>query len=393
MTKATLTRASTLALTAALALAALASPAAARTKTKTVARCVPSGVTLAETERSFSTLTLSLGKLPKGAAIVDVNPAVRITQNDAYTQVLFASPGGKLSMLANGDSHTSTGDDFGTGPGCSGELASFDDEAATPFAGSTGPFVGGRQPLSPLAALDGGSAAGNFRFFISDMDPSAGTVGVVDAVGATVTYRYKVKKKKKKEQGRKSAASVSAKKGKKVNRTGSKDVCLNTALPVNNGPNDPPTSDRGTLGAVPLATGKIPQDAKVTDVDARVRLTHTYEGDIEFWLSSPNGTLTPLWIGANESESDFGSGAADCTGTPTAFDDEAATSIIGAPAPLAGVFKPILPLSGFDKGPAGGTWTLYVADHWTGDLGVLNAVGLNIDYRYRVVKKAKKKKK
>ena len=294
-----------------------------------------------------------------------------------------------MALLANGDSNSGSGDDFGTGPGCGGQLTTFDDEAAATFFGAAPPFAGSFQPLSSLAGLDGGPAAGNFTFIFEDLDDSAGTSAIVDAVGATVTYRYKVRKKKPKP---KKSGAAAAKKVKRVTRTGSKDVCVTPSLVVNNGPNDPPTSDRATLGAVAIATGALPRGAVVTDVDARVRMTHTYEGDIDFFLVSPTGGIVPLWNGSGESEDDFGSGATDCTGAFTVFDDEAGSPILGGTSPFAGSFTPLGPLAALDRRLAGGSWTLYVVDHYTGDRGVLHSAGLNIDYSYRVIKKPKKKK-
>jgi subtilisin-like proprotein convertase family protein len=379
---------------AALGLVAGASPAAAKTKTATTTVCTPVSVAVPTDAHSHATVPFSLGKLPKGATILDVNPQIRITQQRAYMNVLVASPAGRMALLGNGDSQAATTtDDWGTGPACAGTPTTFDDQASTTFFNSSPPNAGTFSPLSPLSNLNGGPAAGTWRFFVDDLNNNPARPATVNSVGATVVYQYRVKKKKKKSK--KSAAEISKKKKQKLGppRFGSTDSCVNANLVVNNGPNDPPTSDRATLGAVPIATANLPRGATVTDVDARVRMTHTFEGDVEFYLASPTGVIVPLWIGNNEDGDDFGTGAPDCTGTPTVFDDEAGTSILDGTSPYAGSFKPITPLSALDGSLAGGTWTLYVEDHYTGDRGVLHSAGLKIDYSYRGKVKQKKHKK
>jgi subtilisin-like proprotein convertase family protein len=384
---------------AALGLIAGASPAAAKTKLKTkvatASVCTPVSVAVPTEEHSVATVPFTLGKLPKGATVLDVNPQIRISQQDVYMNVLVASPNGHMALLGNGDSQGSgSGADWGTGSACAGTPTTFDDQAVTTFFGSNPPFAGTFQPLSPLANLNGGPAAGTWQFFVDDLGGGTNPA-TVNSVGATVVYQYKVKKKKK---SKKSAAISKKKKKLKLGppRPGSFDNCVNANLTVNNGPNDiappgPDVSDRATLGAVPIAATTIPRNATVTDVDARVRMTHTYEGDIEFYLASPTGVIVQLWNGNSESDDDFGSGPPDCTGTFTVFDDETTTSILDGTGPYNGSFKPLFPLSRFDGAGASGTWTLYVEDHYTGDRGVLHSVGLKIDYTYRTVKKKHKK--
>jgi subtilisin-like proprotein convertase family protein len=368
---------------AALALLGLAAPASAKTKTATKTVCVPGGA-LPNTDHSFVQLPVSLGKLPKKAKITDVNASLRATSNDATDiHAYLASPAGRLAMLIDSE-RSIAGTAFGTGPGCGGSPTSFDDEAAVTVDTGTNPFTGNFKPFTPLSVMDGGPAAGTFRLIVEDLNSGPPETQSVDGGSVTVAYSYPVKKKKKKKKSKKSAASAKA---KFVNRTGSKDVCLPLSVPVNN---NQPADDRATINPVTIATGKLPKGAKVTDVDVRVRMTHTYRGDIEFFLFSPGGGFVPVWIGQSETQPDWGSGATDCTGSLTVFDDEAPTSIVGSTAPSAGAFQPLTPLSALDGLLAGGAWTLYANDHYTGDQGTLQAVGLNIDYRYRAKKKAKK---
>lgn len=364
-----------------------AAPASAKTKTASKTVCVGGGA-IPNAPHTLLQVPVSLGKLPKKARITDVNAALRVTHPATSELTAYlASPAGKLAMLADLE-RTGIDADFGTGPGCGGSPTSWDDEAAGPdMTGVGGTKEGTFKPYTPLSVMDGGFAAGNFTFIVEDLDESSPAGGTVDGASVTVAYSYPVKKKKKKK-GKKSAAAAKKPKPKFVNKTGTADVCTNFAVPISN---NPPTDDRATINPVAIATGRLPKGATITDVDARVRMTHSYEGDVELFLVSPTGGIVPLWIGYNESEDDFGTGSTDCTGIPTAFDDEAPTSITAGTAPLAGLFRPIGPLSTLDGRQAAGTWTLYVNDHYTGDEGTLHAAGLNIDYRYRAKKKAKKK--
>jgi hypothetical protein len=94
----------------------------------------------------------------------------------------------------------------------------------------------------------------------------------------------------------------------------------------------------------------------------RIRLNHTYDGDIDISLTGPDGTTIDLSSDNGLNGDNYGSGAADCSGTMTVFDDQASTSIIGQPAPFAGVFRPEQALSAFEGKPSQGNWTLRVTD-------------------------------
>ena len=70
-----------------------------------------------------------------------------------------------------------------------------------------------------------------------------------------------------------------------------------------------------------------PKGAKVTDVNVGVRITHTFDMDVVVTLVSPTGGLVPLVVGEGGSFDDFGSGATNCGGTLTTFDDSASNPI------------------------------------------------------------------
>jgi subtilisin-like proprotein convertase family protein len=362
------------------------------TRTATVTRCTLVGLTLPELQppdNSITRIPFSLGKLPKGARILDVDATLRATAaNTGDLRAVLASPGGAMADLINLRPTNGNGVDLGTGPACGGTPTTLDDEAITSIgvSPSPNPFAGSFKPESPLSALDGGPARGEFVFFAADLNQTSHPV-TIDAVGAKVTYRYKAKRR----SAKRSAATAK----KRKFRTGTKDVCVPTAVALDNG--NPPDDDLGYfLKSLPISSGKLPKGALVTDVDLRVRATHTYVGDLDFYLSAPGGGTAAVWVGYDESVDEmdkalaFGSGATDCTGALATFDDEAPQSSTTATTPFgAATFQPTSPLSALDGRRAGGTWTLWAEDKYFGDNGVLQAAGLHITYRYpaRVKKK------
>lgn len=108
---------------------------------------------------------------------------------------------------------------------------------------------------------------------------------------------------------------------------------------------------------------------RVLDVDASFRAGTSYTPAMVVQLVSPAGTPVALVHkrGRSYPSEDFGSGAESCAGTPTAFDDSAATPIaVGAP-PFAGTYRPEEPLSRFAGEAVAGTWTLRVTSFYLYD--------------------------
>jgi subtilisin-like proprotein convertase family protein len=105
----------------------------------------------------------------------------------------------------------------------------------------------------------------------------------------------------------------------------------------------------------------------------RVRIghiTHTYDGDLTLVLISPDGRTVKLVGGKGEGGDDF---------VDTTFDDNAASTIRSTtPAPFTGTFKPAEPLSVLDGAPLSGSWTLKVVDNSSGDIGTVDAWGLDV---------------
>ena len=107
----------------------------------------------------------------------------------------------------------------------------------------------------------------------------------------------------------------------------------------------------------------------VVDVNVRLNITHTYDADVNIHLRHPDGTLVELSTANGSSGDNF---------TNTIFDDEAAISVVGQPAPFNGSFRPEGLLSVLDGKPAAGTWQLQVADTAGQDTGTLNSWSLDL---------------
>ena len=145
----------------------------------------------------------------------------------------------------------------------------------------------------------------------------------------------------------------------------------------------PATYANPNVTAIPdLATIDIPitvADAgPVADVNVRVRINHSFDGDLVLALVAPDNTVVTLVNRRGSSGDNFGSGTLDCAGTFTVFDDAAATAITAGIAPFAGSFKPEGLLSTFNNHEASGTWKLRITDAAGQDVGTLGCVQLEI---------------
>ncbi|MFO0808424.1 MAG: S8 family serine peptidase [Gemmataceae bacterium] len=113
----------------------------------------------------------------------------------------------------------------------------------------------------------------------------------------------------------------------------------------------------------------VPDSVVIRDINIRVRITHTYVGDLNLQLQAPNGRIVQLFnrVGG------YGTNL-----TNTVFDDEATQSINNGIAPFSGSFRPDQPLSAFDGLKSKGTWKLIVADMATQDIGTLQEWSITI---------------
>ena len=123
----------------------------------------------------------------------------------------------------------------------------------------------------------------------------------------------------------------------------------------------------------------------LSDVNVSVRLNHTFVGDLKIDLVHPDNTTVNLVNRRGSSGANFGSGANDCSGTPTSFDDQAApliSAITSGGAPYASTFKPEGSLAAFNGKPSNGTWKLHVSDNANLDSGTVGCVKLELNKRF-----------
>ncbi|MFL6208009.1 MAG: proprotein convertase P-domain-containing protein [Pyrinomonadaceae bacterium] len=124
----------------------------------------------------------------------------------------------------------------------------------------------------------------------------------------------------------------------------------------------------------------VSQTGAVADLNVKVRLNHTFDGDVTIALVAPDNTIVTLSdrrANANDGGDNYGTGNNDCSGTPTIFDDAAANSISTGAPPFAGTFKPETPLSAFNGKSITGTWKLRVTDSAALDTGTIGCVTLD----------------
>jgi proprotein convertase P-domain-containing protein len=200
---------------ASLGLMVGASPAAAKTKTKTFNQCVSTGVAIpdqpsSDTDpRPSASFSIPVGVpkfkgKPQDGVVTAFNSAgVRITHTDDGDLILFlVSPGGKVITLADERDDNTSGDGYGTGAAsCAGSLVQFGDAFGTPIAtpGNTtsgSPIVGSFRPEQPVSSFIGGPARGPWTLIVQDLANI--DTGSINALSLNFTYKYKVKPKKKK---------------------------------------------------------------------------------------------------------------------------------------------------------------------------------------------------
>ncbi len=113
----------------------------------------------------------------------------------------------------------------------------------------------------------------------------------------------------------------------------------------------------------------VDQHLPISDLDVRLNITHTFDGDLFIHLISPLGHDIVLSANRGGAGNDF---------QDTLFDDEAAEPISGGSAPFAGSFQPDSPLAQVDGIDAFGAWQLWVEDQAFFDEGTLHSWSLFI---------------
>lgn len=120
---------------------------------------------------------------------------------------------------------------------------------------------------------------------------------------------------------------------------------------------------------------EIEDDFLISDLDVEISITHTHVGDLDGYLTGPDGTRVELF-------SEVGGGGDHFD--ETTFDDETGTSIAKAPAPFKGRFRP----KGLDKKQPGlssfkgknvqGVWQFVVRCSRSERFGMLHSWGMTI---------------
>ncbi|MFL2857887.1 MAG: proprotein convertase P-domain-containing protein [Planctomycetota bacterium] len=107
-----------------------------------------------------------------------------------------------------------------------------------------------------------------------------------------------------------------------------------------------------------VRTLSVAQAGLIDDVNVQVELTHTFIGDLDISIASPDGTSVMLHNGSGGSADDIN----------TTYDDETGTNTT----------SPASPLSALDNGNPLGDWSLTIADNAGGDEGVLTYWALEV---------------
>lgn len=113
----------------------------------------------------------------------------------------------------------------------------------------------------------------------------------------------------------------------------------------------------------------INNDMQITDINVvNLSGTHTWVSDLRFTLISPQNEEVIIWNQPCTDHDNFN----------IQFDDEAPAGSWPCPPTNGQAYRPSNPLSAFDGGSSGGTWTLRVKDLFNQDGGSLNSWGLRV---------------
>jgi subtilisin family serine protease/subtilisin-like proprotein convertase family protein len=123
----------------------------------------------------------------------------------------------------------------------------------------------------------------------------------------------------------------------------------------------------GQTQGTTTATITVPDTRQIIDVNVKIDLAHTFDGDLRISLIDPRGTEVLLVDRRGSNGDNF---------TNTIFDDEATQSITGGFAPFTGSFRPEGSMGNFDGHTANGNWTLKIVDAAPLNSGQLNAWSL-----------------
>jgi subtilisin-like proprotein convertase family protein len=354
-------------------------------------------------ETTSPTGTTSQLAVQNVGTISDVNVNLDITHPQIWQLQLFlVSPTGKrVELVNNAGGISSLGSDFAN--------VVFDDEATRPIATATAPFTGSYRPVSPLTTLDGDNANGTWTLEIRDpfvdfLNPSTGVLNrwsLTFSGGTPVTWVQTLGQPPVtvSSGGRVTGVNFGNRQGfsqpepvsiggqvwNDLDGNGAKDSG-EPGLPDwtiyvdgnDNGQFDTAATRTVSSTAVPrtitdfdTVTSQLSFTGlnSVTDVDVTFDITHSFDGDLDVYLISPQGTQVELFSGVGGQFNNF---------TDTTLDQDAETSIADGAAPFTGTFIPEGLLSDFNGENPNGVWRLLIRDTADGDEGTLNSWSLTI---------------
>jgi subtilisin-like proprotein convertase family protein len=123
---------------------------------------------------------------------------------------------------------------------------------------------------------------------------------------------------------------------------------------------------------VPIVTTGLPaiMDTSTFGLcSVTVNITHTYDGDLDLWLISPNGDSIQLANNEGGSGDNY---------TSTVFTEAATMQLNASAPPFTGNFWPMYSLNMLNNGSdPNGTWNFRVCDEAPGDVGTVVSVSIN----------------
>lgn len=150
--------------------------------------------------------------------------------------------------------------------------------------------------------------------------------------------------------------------------TNSNNQLDTTSISVSAGGLPKSIPDVGTTNTTLTVSGHVSPISRIT---VSLNITHTWDADMDVFLTSPAGTRVELFT-------DVGSNG---HGFDVTLDDFSSTLISAAvgstTAPITGSWKPEGSLASIAGESANGTWTLQTTDDATGDTGTLNSFFIN----------------
>lgn len=111
----------------------------------------------------------------------------------------------------------------------------------------------------------------------------------------------------------------------------------------------------------------VPDDLPILDIDVKVEIAHTYDGDLTLSLIHPDGREIILVQNQGGSGNNFDN---------TIFDAEATTPIQSGSPPFSGTYLPQGDLASLYNSSAQGNWRFKVVDNATQDTGIIESVEL-----------------